>query len=372
MADSLNRKWQVYPKDVIPLWLASPDFRIAPEIKEALHKAVDAEDLYYNSDLQPREAMAAKIGRVNKQHVAPDDIMIAQGVEPLLWLAVMHACNEGDEVVMPNPIYNGFVHVMEGLNTKPVYWNLDYEDGYRFDEERLKEIVSKDTKLLCLCNPHNPAGRVMTREELNVVADIAVDNQIKVFMDELWEDIRFDGKEQVTLATLNPEIEDLTATAWGVSKTFGVAGLYLGYMATTNKEMLADFKREANSLQRGSNTLARAVAPVMLDDTLDWYRKDLITHLTKIRDICDKRINEIPGASFPVVEGTYVPFPKFDYGMTSEALHEYLVKEAKVALNPGLSFGPGGEGHMRICFATSEAIINETIDRMESALSKLS
>jgi aspartate/methionine/tyrosine aminotransferase len=117
---------------------------------------------------------------------------------------------------------------------------------------------------------------------------------------------------------LNPEVEDLTATAWGVSKTFGVAGLYLGYMATTNKEMLADFKKEAHSLQRGSNTLARAVAPVMLDETLDWYRRDLITHLTRVRDICHKRLNEILGVSFPVVEGTYVPFPKFDNGMTSE------------------------------------------------------
>ncbi|MES0324611.1 MAG: pyridoxal phosphate-dependent aminotransferase [Candidatus Bathyarchaeia archaeon] len=371
MANSLNRKWQVYPKDVIPLWLASPDFRIAPEIKEALHQAVDAEDLYYNSDIKPREAMAEKIGRVNGQIVTPDDIMIAQGVEPILWLAVMHACGEGDEVVMPNPMYNGFVHVMEGLNTKPVYWDLDYEDGYRFDEERLKEIVTKDTKLLCLCNPHNPAGRVMTRQELKVVADIAVDNQIKVFMDELWEDIRFDGRGHVTLATLNPEIEDLTATAWGVSKTFGVAGLYLGYMATTNKEMLADFKKEAHSLQRGSNTLARAVAPVMLDETLDLYRRDLITHLTRVRDICHKRLNEIPGVSFPVVEGTYVPFPKFDYGMTSEKLHEYLIKEAKVALNLGSNFGPGGEGHMRICFATSEEIMNETMDRMEEALTRI-
>ena len=371
MANSLNRKWQVYPNDVIPLWIASPDFKIAPEIKEVLHRAVDDEDLYYNMDLKPREAMAEKIGRVNGQEVTPDDVMICQGVEPLLWLAVMHACKAGDEVVMPNPMYNGFVHVMEGLEAKPVYWDLDYEDDYRFDEEQLKEIITKDTKLLSLCNPHNPAGRVMTREELKAVADIAVDNQIKVFMDELWEDIRFDGREHITLASLNPEIEDLTATAWGVSKTFGVAGLYLGYMATTNKEMLSDFKKEASSLQRGSNTLARAAAPVMLDETLDWYRRDLMTHLTKVRDICHKRLNEIPGTSFPDVEGTYVPFPKFDYGMTSEELHQYLIKESKVALNPGSSFGPGGEGHMRICFATSEGIINETMDRMERALSKL-
>ena len=371
MKNSLNRKWQVYPDDVIPLWLASPDFRIAPEIKEALHKAVDAEDLYYNSDNKARETMAEKINRVNRLKVSPDDIMVAQGVEPILWLAVMHACRAGEEVVMPNPMYNGFVHVMEGLGTKPVYWDLDFDEGYKFDEERLKELISPKTKLLCLCNPHNPAGRVMTEKELWAIADIAVDHKLKVFMDELWEDIRFDRREHVTLASLNPDIEALTATAWGVSKTYGVAGLYLGYMATTNREMLAAFKREAHSLQRGSNTLARAAAPVMLDGTLSWYREALIKHLTKIRDICYRRLNEIPGVTFPVVEGTYVPFPRFDYDISSTELHEYLIKEARVALNPGSSFGPAGEGHMRICFATSEAIINEAINRMEEALIKL-
>ncbi len=371
MVDSLNSKWQVYPKDVLPLWLASPDFKIAPEIKQALHDAVDAEDVFYNSDLKPRQAMAEKVGRVNDLEVTPDDVMVVQGVEPILWLAMKHACKEGEEVVLPNPAYNGFMHVLEQTKVKPAYWDLDYEEGYKFNEEQLKEIVSKDTKLIVLCNPHNPAGRVMTKEELMFVADIAVDKNIRVFVDELWENIRYDGLEHVTLASLNPEIEDLTATAWGVSKTFGVAGLYLGYMATTNKEMLADYKRTAASVQRGSNTLARAIAPVMLDERLDWWRRDLMVHLTKIRDICVKRMNEIPGVSFPKIEGTYVPFPKFDFGMNSEELHEYLVKEAKVAFNPGSRFGPLGEGHMRVCIATSEAIMNETIDRLETALSKL-
>lgn len=371
MVDSLNSKWQVYPKDVIPMWLASPDFRIAPEIKQALHDAVDAEDVYYNPDLKPRQAMAEKIGRVNGLDVNADDVMVVQGVEPILWLAMKHACREGEEVVLPNPAYNGFMHVLEQTKVKPVFWDLDYEDGYMFDEEKLKEIVTKDTKLIVLCNPHNPAGRVMTKSELRAVADIAVEKNIRVFVDELWEDIRYDNREHITLASMSPEIDDLTATAWGVSKTFGVAGLYLGYMATSNKEMLADYKRTAASVQRGSNTLARAIAPVMLDERMDWWRQDLMVHLTKIRDICVKRLNDIPGVSFPEIEGTYVPFPKFDLGMTSEELHKFFVEEAKVAFNMGSNFGPLGEGHMRVCIATSEAIMNEAIDRLETSISKL-
>lgn len=372
MVDSPNSKWKKYPKDVIPLWLASTDFKIAPEIKDALHRAVDNEDVFYNTDVETRTAMAEKVRRVNNLEVTEEDVMVVQGVEPILWLAMRQACAPGEEVVIPNPAYNGFIHVMEQLNVKPAFWNLDFDEGYKFDEEQLKELINKNTKLICLCNPHNPAGRVMTKEELKAVADIAVDHQIRVFIDELWEDIRFDGREHVTLASLSTEISDLTATAWGVSKTHSIAGLYLGYMATTNKQVLDDYKKAAGSVQRGANTLVRAIAPVMLDNTLDWFRCDLMIHLTKIRDLCYKRMNEIPGVTFPKLEGTYVPFPKFDFGMTSEELHEYLVKEAKVAFNPGSGFGSLGEGHMRICIATSEAIMNETIDRMESALSKLS
>ena len=366
-----NDKWLRYPQEVIPLWLANPDFMIAPEIKEALIKAVEANDLYYNSDIPARKAMAEKINRVNNFDVTIDDLMITQGVDPYIWLAVRQACNPGDEVVLTDPIYGEFNIVMGSLETKPVYWELELDEGYRFDPEKLKELIGPKTKLIGVCNPHNPTGRVMTKKELKAIADIAVDHKIKVFVDELWEDIIFDGKKHVTLATLNPEIEDLTSTAWGVSKTFGVAGLYLGYICTTNKDILSDFRKYAKCIQRGSTTLARAAAPVMLDNTLDWWRREIMVHLHKIRDICLNRLNKIPGVYFPKFEGTYVPLIKFDYNMTSKALFEYLLKEAKVALAPGSNYGAMGEGHQRICIATSETIINETIDRIETALNKL-
>lgn len=371
MVNSLNRKWQKYSNDVIPMHLASPDFQILSEIKQKLHTAVDQGDLYYNSDLNARTAMAEKIKRVNNIEVTPDDVMITQGVEPILWFAIKNACKEGDEVVLPNPIYSGFLHAIQDIKAKPIYWNLDYENGYKFDTEKLQEIVNHKTKLICLCNPHNPAGRVMTKEELKAVANIAVDYKIRVFVDELWEDIRFDGRPHISLASMNPEIENLMVTAWGVSKTFGVAGLYLGYLSSTNKEILADLKKNAQLVQRGSNTLARAVAPIMLDDSLDWYRHDLVNHLTKIRDICVKRMNKIPNVDFPRIEGTYMAFPKFDLVMSCEEIHDYLVNEAKVGLSLGTSFGPLGEHHMRICLATSELIMNEAIDRMENTLTKL-
>jgi aspartate/methionine/tyrosine aminotransferase len=371
MVTKPSLKWRRDPPDVIPLWIASPDYPIAPEIKQVLIKAVESEDLYYNSDLVAREAMAEKINRVNRIEVTSDDVMIIQGVDPSIWLALRHACKPGDEVVVTDPMYAPFNRVMGVAETKPVIWNLDMEDGYMFDSEKLKELIGPRTKLINVCNPHNPASRVMTKEELKAIADIAVDHNINVMVDELWEDIVYNGRKHTSLASLNPEIEALTITSWGFSKTFGVAGLQLGYFCTTNKETMTVVKKHARDIQRGSSTLAKAVAPTMLDNTLDWWRKGIMKYLNKIRALCEKRFSEIPGVTMPKLEGTYVPFPKFDYGMNSKELQSYLREEGKIGLSAGDSFGANGEGHLRLCIATSETIMTEVFDRMEKALNKL-
>lgn len=364
-------KWHRDPPDVIPLWLADPDFPVAPEIKRALLNAVQDEDLFYGSDLKAREAMAAKIARRNGLEATADDIMITQGVIPGMWLAIRYACKPGDEVVVTDPMYYPFVRATEVTTTRPVYWPLEVEEGYRFDIERLKELVTERPKLIFVCNPHNPCGRVMTEEELKGLADVAVDHGITVMADELWEDIVFDGRKQITLASLSPEIADLTMTSWGFSKTYGVAGLQMGYLCATNKEMMERLRKLAGGVFRGTSTLARAAAPVMLDDTLDWWRTDVMKHLHKIRALCEKRFDETPGVTCPKLEGSYVMFPRFDCGMTSEELEKHMFEEARLRFTVGTHFGPRGEGHLRMCIATSETLINEAFDRMQRALDKL-
>jgi bifunctional pyridoxal-dependent enzyme with beta-cystathionase and maltose regulon repressor activities len=371
MLASPGIKWHRDPPDVIPLWLADPDFPVALEIKKALLNAVQDDDLFYNSDLPAREAMAEKITRRNGLETTADDIMITQGVNPGMWLAVRYACKPGDEVIVTDPMYGPFYNAVGITDTKPAYWNLAMDEGYKFDIERLKEIVTPRTKLIFVCNPHNPCGRVMTGEELKGIADVAVDNEIVVMVDELWEDIVFDGRKHITLASLSPEIERLTITSWGFSKTFGVAGLQMGYLCDTNKERMESLQKYARGVLRGTSTLARAAAPVMLDNRLDWWRSDVMKHLHKMRAFCEKRLDELPSVTYPKLEGIYLMFPKFDYGKTSVELDEYLFKEAKVRLTPGTNFGSKGEGHLRMLIATSEAIMNEALDRMEKALKKL-
>jgi len=290
-------KWHRYPPDVIPLWIADPDFPAAPAIKRALLNAVHDEDLFYGTDQGTREAMAAKIVRRNGLEVSADDVMITQGVDPTMWLAIRYACRPGDEVVVTDPMYADFVIATETTETKPLRWPLEMKNGYRFDVERLKELVTDTTKLIFVCNPHNPCGRVMTEEELKGLADVAVDNGIAVMVDELWEDVIFDGRKHVTLASLSPEIADLTMTSWGFSKTFGVAGLQMGYLCAKNRKMMDRLRKLVRGVFRGTSTLARAAAPVMLDDTLEWWKSDMMEHLRKIRVLCERRFEETPGVA---------------------------------------------------------------------------
>ena len=371
MLAAQGKKWHTDPPDVIPLWIANPDFPVAMEIKEALLNCIHDEDLFYSFDEPTMDVMAEKVTRRNGLEAKGEDILITQGVLPAMWLAVNHACKAGDEVIATDPGYYHFYTAQEVAGTTPIRWPLKIEEGYKFDEEILKNLVTSKTKLIFVCNPHNPAGRVMTKEELKAIADIAVDNEITVMVDELWEDIVYDGREHITLASLSPDIERLTMTSWGFSKTFGVAGLQMGYTCATDKEMMVNLTRLAADVTQTTNNLAKAAAPVMLDHQLDWWRRDIITHLEMIRDLCYKRLDEIPNVTYPKLEGTYLMFPKFNYGKTSDELEKYLREEGKIALLTGSKFGAQGEGHLRLCTATSETIMNEVFDRLEIALAKL-
>jgi len=364
-------KWHLDAEDVIPLWLADPDYPLCPELKEALREAVEEEFTVYYFGGEIREAMAAKIKRHNGFEVPHDQIMLTQGVIPGMWLSAMHACRPGDEVIVTDPMYYPFFMEVDRTRTRAVHHKLVLEEGYRFDIESLKKLISPKTKLIYVCNPHNPAGRVMTKEELKGIADVAVDEGLYVFVDELWEDVLNDGRKHVSLASLNPEIADLTITSWGFSKTWSVPGLQAGYLAASSKAVFDSLTKIAGGILRGTNNFAQAIAEPILSGKCDYWVRDMNKYLGEVRDLVEKRLNEMGDFTIPKLEGTYLMFPKFNYGLTSDELEKFLKEEAKVTLNNGAHFGPEGEGHMRILTATSKGIMNQALDRIEKAIPKL-
>ena len=371
MLASTSAKWHRYPQDVIGMWLADPDFPHAPFIKKALHDAVEAGDLYYSSYMSTRDVIVAKIKRRNNLTVAPEDLYLTPGVIAGMWLGIqISGAVSGDEIILNDPMYQHFGQQVRAANLKPAFWVLDEEEGYRFDIEALKGLVTPRTRLIFICNPHNPAGRVMTKEELRGVADVAVDHKIPVMVDELWEDIVYDGRRHITLASLNPEIEDLTITTWGISKTWGVPGLHFGYSAVANKETMGKIQKIAGEIYHGAPTLSRAVARVVLDEHNEYWVRGIMKQLYKTRNIATRRLTDM-GCTVPELQGTYLMLPRFNVDLTHDELFKLILEKAKVALQSGTDFGPHGTMHLRMTTATSEAILNEALDRIEATLETL-
>lgn len=316
--------------------------------------------------------MAEKIRTVNKIPVSGKDVFITQGVIPPMWLACRYACSGGEEVVVTDPMYYPFFTAAETAGVKKIFWPLKEEEDYRFDVEALKEMITPKTRLIFLCNPHNPTGRVMTREELSAVADLAVDHDLIVMSDELWEDIIFDDKEPVSIASLNPEISDRTLTVFGFSKAYNIAGLQIGYASTTNKKMLEEMKHISRGIFRETTTLSKVAAKTILSGKVDYYLKAELEYLHKARQYSIKRLGEIEGVESNSPEGTYLLFPRISrYGKRSKALVEYLLEDAKVGVSDGSEFGPNGEGHIRINIGTSLSVLEEAFNRIHKSLDKL-
>jgi len=361
-------KWHKFPSDVIPLWLADPDFPTAPGVRKAIQQAVDDEDFLYGDDTKVRTILAEKISIKNKIATSKDEVYLTPGVMPALWLALKYYCKPGDEVVITDPSYNEFKKLVDSVDCKVNYWKLDQKNGYKHDVEELKKVISNKTKLIINCNPSNPTGRVLTSEELKGIADVAVDKKIPVFSDELWEDIIFDDRKHTSLASLNPQITDQTITAWGFSKTWGVAGLQSGYLTTTNKEVLSGLKKIGTGVIQGVNNIVLRAIPIMVDRHSDYWKRDMMKHLHTMREFCYKRFQEMGDIEVPELQGTYLMFPKFNYGIKSVELEKILREQGKVALSTGTNYGLNGEYHLRILIGSSQEIVGEGLNRVESCL----
>ena len=259
-----RRKWKRYGADVIPFWYSSPDYPVPPEVKEAAARAIEDECFEYSCFPETLEAMAETTRSKYLIDSTVEDIKVIPGVEPSLYLSTMYACKPGDEVILPSTMFGPFIRAIDYVNAKPVYHEIKQEDNWRFDLEEMKSLVTDKTKLIFLCNPHNPTGRVMTKEELKGIADIAVDHDIIVATDDLHDNILFDGRKHVSIASLGPEIAERTISMFGLSKTFGLAGIQIGWIVATNKEILAGINKLAEGLIQGTSSIALAVAHAVL------------------------------------------------------------------------------------------------------------
>lgn len=365
-------KWRTYDPDVIPLWVADMDFPVAPEIVTALRQRAESHNLGYpmaKGDPGLLAAIAERLLRRFGWQVREEEIWLIHGVIPGLYLAVLACSNPGDEVLIQTPIYPPFISAVKDTGRVPRYNPLIVEGGrYAIDFAQLEALISPATRLLLLCHPHNPTGRVFGRDELARLADFVLRHDLWVVSDELHSDLLYPGQAHLPLAALHPEIARRTITIFGPTKAFNIAGLKIGIIVCQNAALLARLKAQGRGLVTGPNVMAQSATLAAYQQGGAWLELTL-RYLDENRQFLGTYLREhLPWLGYLPPQATYLAWLDFRALGLGEQLYRVLVNECRVGLNEGPQYGPGYEGFARLNFATPRAVLSEALDRLNRGL----
>lgn len=368
---AFNLRWATVPEGVIPLTAADPDFPCAPEIADAIKSYVAGRYLCYGPPTGLplfREAMAGWFLQKRNLPADPGLLFPVDSAASGIYITCRAFLAPGDEAIIFDPVDFLFRYSVEAVGGTAVPFAIP-QNAPAVDFDRLEQLITPKTRLLCLCNPLNPTGKVFTREELKQFAAIAHKYDLIILSDEIWSDIVYAPHAYTSIASLDEETHKRTITVTGFSKSYGLAGLRIGTVAAGSKEhfdRLLDASLH-NSTIHGANTVGQVAAIAALTQCQDWLQQ-FVTHLTHMRDVCVTGLNEIEGISCKAPEGCYVAFADItNTGKNSKEIADLFLENHKVAVVPGLKqwFGDGAEGFIRLSFATSEPILAEALQRLK-------
>ena len=355
------RKRKFGTDEVLPLWVADMDIATPKFILDALKKRLEHPILGYEE--MPNSAFNAQITWMKKRHgleLKREDMFYSPSVLTSLNLAIQVFSKEGDEIVIQTPVYGAFAASIKN-NNRVVLENplvLNEEGDYSFDFEDLEAKITKRTKLLLLCSPHNPVGRVWSKDELLQLANICLKHHIKIVADEIHCDISY--KKHTPFASLSNEIAEQTITLLSPGKTFNISGLHISTITISNKEMKREFLKYYNSMAFGQgNILAHVAFEEAYLHGEAWVDK-LLIHLQKNMEKLDKFFYESSKIKFRKPEATFLAWLDCrEIGLNEDDLNSFFIDEMKLGLTTGSSFGVQGEGFMRLNFALARDEIDE-------------
>ena len=375
---AFNLRWAEQPDDVIPLTAADPDFPIAEPIREALARHVrDGVMSYAPAQGLPvfRETVAEWLSVHKHYPCTADQVIATDSAAAAMETVARLLLGRGDEAIIFDPVDFLFATVTTRTGADVVRIPISMQSS---DDEiiaRLHCAQSRRTRVLWLCNPHNPLGRVFSRSLLERIGQWAIEHQITVVSDEIWSDIVYTPHHHTAIASLFPQQARHFISIYGFSKNFALAGLRIGCIVTGSqrwRQMMLE-QSGANATIAGANVLAQMAVVAALTEARGWLQA-FVVHLQQQRDLACARINQWPGVSVHKPQGTYVLFPNIALlSDDSELLCAELLAEARVALVPGASrwFGPGARGHLRLCLATSKQLLSEALDRLTPVIHRL-
>jgi len=374
--DELKIKFGDIPEDVLPMWIADMEFRSPQPVIEAIKKANEHGIYGYTS--RPDSYYQAIIDWMEKRHnwkIKKDWLAFSPGVVPALSFIIRAFCQPGDKVVVQPPVYYPFFRVIENNGCHVVNNPLKLSNKkYFIDWEDLERKVD-DTrvKLLILCSPHNPVGRVWQKEELIILGEICLKHNIIVVSDEIHADILFKGYKHTPFASISPAFAHHSITCTAPSKTFNLAGLQTSSIIIPNKKYYKIYENILDSLALNENNVFGLVAlETAYRDGEEWLEQ-LLSYLNENLKFLMKYFKErIPKIKVIKPEGTYLIWLDCrQLELSAKDLNNLMIKKARVALDDGCWFGAEGKGFMRINIACPRSFLEEGLKRIEKAVNTL-
>ena len=358
-------------KDMIYLQIGEPDFPTPKHIIEAGAAALRDGQTHYSpaAGIMPlREAIVQEVYSRRGVKPSPQEVVVTPGAKPIIYFLIMACCEAGDEVIYPNPGFPIYESVIKFCGATPVPLPLREEKDFRFDLDEFRSLVTDRTSLIIMNTPANPTGGILTREDIEVVAEVAKERNILVLSDEIYKNIIYEGKHESLYGL--PGMKEQTVLLDGFSKTYAMTGWRLGWGV-----MPEELAKRVEKLMINCNSCTATFSQYAAIEALQGPHDEvdaMVEKFRKRRDFIVEGLNKVPGFSCRLPKGAFYAFPNVKgVGMDSQKLEEYLLHEAGVAILSGTAFGEYGAGYLRVSYANSIDNIGLGLERIKEALAKL-
>lgn len=371
--DMMDKLYDVPAEDGLAMWVADMDFRPPECIQRALQGMLDHGIYgYYGDDAAYRTAICWWMKERHGWQVDPTSIFTTHGLVNGTALCVDTWSEPGDGIVLFTPVYHAFAKVIKANGRRVVECEMVETNGrYEMDFDAYDAQMDGSEKIVILCSPHNPGGRVWTREELEGVAAFAKRHDLILVSDEIHHDLVMPGHKHIPMALIDG-VEDRLVMMSATTKTFNIAGSHVGNVIIADEQLRAQFAAKMMGLGNSPNSFGIFMAEAAYSQDGAAWVDELMTYIDENRRLFDEGVNAIPGLRSMPLEATYLAWVDFtDTGMDREEFTRRVERDAKIATNHGPTFGKGGENFLRFNLATPRALVEQAVERLQKAFGDL-
>lgn len=368
--DKYKENFNTNEDDIIPMWIADMDFKTCDEITKALQNKLSTGNLGYDTVNGYYESVVKWMRNRHNVDINVEDVVYTPGVVTAINFLLKILIKENDKVLVQSPVYHSFFRVLNENKCDVVQSELFIKNNrYEIDFDEFENKISTGVKVLILCNPHNPIGRVWTKEELERIVEICESYKVFIISDEIHSDLVFKGYKHTSLTTVASYYKDNIVTLTAPSKTFNLAGLYVSNAIITDEKLRSRYKE----LFSTTPNVLGAEALIAAYNKGETWLEELLEYIESNYNYVLKFVNEnVPKIKVIKQEGTFLTWLDCrELGLSDEELERFFLEEAKLALSTGTAFGKGGSGFMRMNIGCPISTVKEALERLKNAVDNM-